>query len=93
MNRLRYVLLLYLITLSCSDEPTSSDPNQQVQINQIKLDEAFNSARNLNRVKCLIVSLQDTFYRAEFFLQGAEIQDHDVMSVTKSVTSLLIKSS
>ena len=92
MNRLCFILLLFLITLSlsCSDESTSSNPDQQIQIDLVKLNEAFDSARNLNRVKCLIVSCQDTFYKADFFLPGAETQTHDVMSVTKSVTSLLI---
>jgi CubicO group peptidase (beta-lactamase class C family) len=56
----------------------------------MELENAFTSARNSSRVKCLIVSCQDTFYKAEFFLPGAETQHYDVMSVTKSVTSLLI---
>ena len=92
MYRLNYLLCFFLITLilSCSEEPISSNPNQQIQIDQIKLNSAFDSARNLGRVKCLIVSCQDTFHKAEFFLPGAETQHHDVMSVTKSVTSLLI---
>jgi CubicO group peptidase (beta-lactamase class C family) len=94
MKRLKYLsyLLTALITFSCSEETTIEvlNSNHQIQIDQNGLDNAFTSARNLNRVKCLIVSCQDTFYKAEFFLPGAETQHHDVMSVTKSVTSLLI---
>jgi CubicO group peptidase (beta-lactamase class C family) len=94
MKRLIYIsyFLIALITSSCSEDSIIEVPssNQQIQIDQISLENAFTSARNLNRVKCLIVSCQDTFYKAEFFLPGAETQHHDVMSVTKSVTSLLI---
>ena len=81
-----YVLICFF--WSCSEDPLNS--SQQIQINQVQLNSAFDSARNLGRVKCLLVSCQDTFYKAEFFLPGAETQTHDVMSVTKSVTSLLI---
>lgn len=81
-----YVLICFF--WSCSEDPLNS--SQQIQINQVQLNSAFDSARNLSRVKCLIVSCQDTFYKAEFFLPGAETEEHDVMSVTKSVTSLLI---
>ncbi len=81
-----YVLIYFFS--SCSEDPLNS--SQQIQINQVQLNSAFDSARNLGRVKCLLVSCQDTFYKAEFFLPGAETQTHDVMSVTKSVTSLLI---
>jgi CubicO group peptidase (beta-lactamase class C family) len=92
MYRLKSFFCYFLITLtlSCSEDPITSNPNQQIQVDQIKLNRAFDSARNLSRVKCLIVSCQDTFYKAEFFLPGAETEHHDVMSVTKSVTSLLI---
>ncbi|MCW8810824.1 MAG: beta-lactamase family protein [Ignavibacteriaceae bacterium] len=81
-----YVLICFF--LSCSEDPLNS--SYHIQINQDQLNSAFDSARNLGRVKCLLVSCQDTFYKAEFFLPGAETQTHDVMSVTKSVTSLLI---
>lgn len=94
MQRLIYIFyfILIFIILSCTEDPVTPtpSPNQQIQIDQNKLDLAFTSARDLSRVKCLIVSCQDTFYKAEFFLPGAETQRHDVMSVTKSVTSLLI---
>jgi CubicO group peptidase (beta-lactamase class C family) len=92
MYRLNYILyfLFFFLIYSCSEEPTTSNPNQQIQIDQNQLNSAFDSARNLGRVKCLIVSCQDTFYKAEFFQAGVETQTHDVMSVTKSVTSLLI---
>ena len=90
MKRLIYIFHFALIFafLSCAEESVA--PSQQIRIDQVKLNSAFTSARNLARVKCLIVSFQDSFYRAEYFLTGAETQPSDVMSVTKSVTSLLI---
>ncbi len=91
MKRLRFFFNLVLVftLLSCSKNPVS--PTQDsIQIDLDKLNLAFNSARDLARVKCLVVSCNDTFYKAQFFLSGAETQPHDVMSVTKSVTSLLI---
>ena len=81
-----YVLICFFS--SCSEDPLN--PSNQIQINQDQLNSAFDSARNLGKVKCLLVSCQDTFYKEEFFLPDAETQTHDVMSVTKSVTSLLI---
>lgn len=92
MYRHNYILFFLFITLiySCSEEPITSNPHQQIQIDQNQLNSAFEAARNLGRVKCLLVSCQDTFYKAEFFIPGSETQTHDVMSVTKSVTSLLI---
>ena len=91
MKRLSFFFNLVLIStlLSCSKNPVS--PTQgYIQIDLDKLNLAFSSARDLARVKCLVVSCNDTFYKAQFFLPGAETQPHDVMSVTKSVTSLLI---
>jgi CubicO group peptidase (beta-lactamase class C family) len=91
-HKYNFYLILATLILSCTENTIIEipDSNQQIQIDQISLENAFTSARNLSRVKCLIVSCQDTFYKAEFFLPGAEIEHHDVMSVTKSVTSLLI---
>ncbi len=90
--RLKYILIFPVIILGfcCSDEPVTVVPDQGVHIDITRLNIAFESAKNLGRVKCLLISCQDTFYRAEFFRPGAETQPHDVMSVTKSVTSLLI---
>ncbi|MCW8804800.1 MAG: hypothetical protein OQK57_10400, partial [Ignavibacteriaceae bacterium] len=62
-----YVLICFIS--SCSEDPLN--PSNHIQINQVQLNSAFDSARNLSRVKCLIVSCQDTFYKAEFFLPGA----------------------
>jgi len=78
------------LLLSCCEDSITSNPNQQIQIDYNRLDNAFSAAENLGRVKFLIVSCQDTFYKAEFFLPSAETQAHNVMSVTKSVTSILI---
>lgn len=90
MKRMIYILHFgFIFTfLSCTEE--SLTPSQQIQIDQVRLNSAFTSARNLTRVKCLVVSCRDSFYKSEFFLPGAETQPSDVMSVTKSVTSLLI---
>ena len=90
MQRTIYIILLIpiIIFFSCSDE--SIAPTQEIRINQIQLNSAFASAKNLGNVKCLIVSCNESFYKTEFFLPFAETQPHDVMSVTKSVTSLLI---
>ena len=92
MHRLYYIIFFLLITLllSCCEDSITSNSNQQIQIDYNRLDNAFSAAENLGRVKFLIVSCQDTFYKSEFFLPGAETQAHDIMSVTKSVTSLLI---
>lgn len=92
MHRLFYILFFLLISLllSCCEDSITPNPNQQIQIDYNRLDNAFSAAENLGRVKFLTVSCQDTFYKAEFFLPGAETQAHDVMSVTKSATSLLI---
>lgn len=92
MNRIKYFIYFFSIFLiiSCYEDPVTSDSNDKIQIDHIQLNDAYDSARNLGRVKCLIVSCQDTFYKAEFFLPAADTIPHDVMSVTKSVTSLLI---
>lgn len=92
MSKLKYTLLLSLIILefSCSEDSINSNTENQIQVNYNQLNSAFDSARNLGRIRFLTVSCQDTFNKTEFFLAGAETQAHDVMSVTKSVTSLLI---
>jgi len=92
MNKFKYSLYFAAIFLvvSCYDDPLISDSNEEIQIDQLQLNNAFDSARNLGRVKCLLVSCKDAFYKDEFFLPGADTIPHDVMSVTKSVTSLLI---
>ena len=92
MNKLKYFFCFSTIFLviSCSDDPVTSDSYEEIEIDLLQLNNAIDSARNLGRVKCLLVSCQDTFYKAEFFLPGADTIAHDVMSVTKSVTSLLI---
>ncbi len=92
MYRLIYILLLLFaaLNLSCSENTVSTGIENQISINYDRLNSAFDSAENLGRVKCMIVSCQDTFRKSEYFLPGAETEPHDVMSVTKSVTSLLI---
>lgn len=92
MSKISHILLLILIILnfSCSEVSITPNTENHVQVNNNQLNAAFDTARNLGRVRFLIVSCQDTFYKAEYFLAGAETQPHDVMSVTKSVTSLLI---
>ena len=82
-----FICAAVLVFYSCSD---TVSPGGEIKIDQDRLNSAFTSARNSGRIKCLIVSYKDNIYKSEYFLSNAQTQTQDIMSVTKSVSSLLI---
>lgn len=80
--------LLVLCLASCSDGGLQTDPVPAVD--EKRLDSAFSLAREFNSMKSLIVARGDAILREEYFGAGGADLQHDVRSVTKSVTSLLV---
>ncbi len=80
------LVCLALSTLSCSETVTENDG----VVDTARLDEAFIAARQFANLKCLVISQNGTIVREEYFNDGGPDIQHDVRSVTKSVTGLLI---
>ena len=87
-----FVFSIILFFSSCrSDinvEPKDNGSSLQIDTTQINL--AFEEAKLNSRIQCLIVTIPDSYYKEEFFISYSETNPHDVMSVTKSVTSILV---
>ncbi len=80
------LVCLALSTLSCSQTAADSDGG----VDTARLDGAFVAARQFSNLKCLVVSQNGKIVREEYFNDGGPDIPHDVRSVTKSVTGLLI---
>ncbi len=78
-------VILYLSFVSCS---TINDPAQS--INNVKLNEAFEQAKQIGNLKSLVVSHNGIVVKEAFYNEGGKDAAHDVRSVTKSVIAILI---
>ncbi len=81
-------LIIYSLSIiSCSKDKVT---NPVVGVDIAKLDEAFAQAQQIENLKCLIVSHNGQIIKEAFYKDGGPDIAHDVRSVTKSVTGLLI---
>lgn len=86
LNRF-FLAAIVIFLVSCSG---TNNVEPAGTINSQQLEEAFTSARSMGGLKSLVVSHNGTIIKEEYF-NGANADDaFNVMSVTKSVTSLLI---
>lgn len=93
VNTLRRVLLTMLILpafilVSCSGKRNAVEDLHTVD--RHKLDDAFTVAAQFSNLRCLIVSQNGVILKEAFFRNSGPNIPHDVRSVTKSITGLLI---
>lgn len=80
-----YIIALFIFSCSGSDSVMP-----QGYINTQQLDEVFISAGSMAGLKSLVVSQNGTIIKEQYFNGGSADAVYNVMSVTKSVTSLLL---
>lgn len=80
----QFFLLLFLAT-NCS-----KDQHETGLVDYNRLNEAFTDAEQIDNIKSLVIYYQDTIIKESFYGTGAADVRHDVRSVTKSVSSILI---
>jgi len=93
MNKLFLISISALSTflvLSYSSCALDNIADAQQSVNQQKLNDAFNTLGNVGGIKSIIVSQNDSIVKEQFFNSSGPDIAHDVRSVTKSVTALLI---
>jgi hypothetical protein len=78
-------VLFFILFISCSKE-SPIEP----KIDDQKLNDAFSLARQISNLKSLVVSSNGTIIKEMYLGTGGADSIHDVRSVTKSFTSLLI---
>ena len=79
------IVILIVLFANCKKN-SSTKPS----IDNQKLDEAYASAQQISNLKSLVIFHDDTIIKEAFYGTGGADIRHDVRSVTKSVTSLLI---
>jgi hypothetical protein len=77
--------LFFFFSFSCSILSGESDP----EVDNAKLDEAFQQAKKISGIKSLLVSKNGVIIREEYFNNGGKDIQQDVRSVTKSVVAIL----
>jgi CubicO group peptidase (beta-lactamase class C family) len=82
-----FSILLISSFTSCTLD-NIADANQSV--NQQLLNDAFNTLANVEGIKSIIVSQNDSIINEQYFNSSGPEVAHDVRSVTKTVTALLI---
>jgi CubicO group peptidase (beta-lactamase class C family) len=84
------LLLVFLVggLASCSKHAT--EPAAEPEVNGEKIDEAYSVARQIGNLKSLVLWHDGSILREEYFGTGGANNAHDVRSVTKSVTGLLV---
>jgi CubicO group peptidase (beta-lactamase class C family) len=91
--RILFVLLLF-ICLSCKDEQEASIYSfplaNKNNINESALIKAYEKIDDLEQIQSLLVSRNGILISEAYFHDYSQNELHDVMSVTKSITSALI---
>jgi CubicO group peptidase (beta-lactamase class C family) len=82
------LLMAFLVFNSCSGKRNTVDNNHTVD--RQKLDAAFATAEQFSNLKCLIAAQDGVILKEAFYGTSGPNIPHDVRSVTKSVTGLLI---
>jgi CubicO group peptidase (beta-lactamase class C family) len=84
-------LLIIFLHISCSKEhSTEPVPDNQKSSGNQKIDDAFTQAGKLSGLKSLVVSKDGVILREAYYGSGGANLPHDVRSVTKTVSSLLV---
>jgi CubicO group peptidase (beta-lactamase class C family) len=92
MNKILFksILLLtlsFVLLTSC----TLEDINEaDLLVNEQQLNDSFTTLGNVRGMKSIIVSRNDTIVKEQYFYSSGPNIAHDVRSVTKTVTALLI---
>ncbi len=80
-------LLISLAIASCSLENISET---DLFVNQQQLNNAFTALSNVGGMKSIVISQNDTIVKEQYFNSSSLNTIHDVRSVTKTVTALLV---
>lgn len=80
-------IILSLTTTSCSLENISE---ADLYVNEQQLNNAFTTLSNVQGMKSIVISRNDTIVKEQYFNSSGSNIAHDVRSVTKTVTALLI---
>jgi CubicO group peptidase (beta-lactamase class C family) len=85
------IVLFLIIPISCTkDNSTQPSPPPASTYDSQKLNDAFTLAGTFSGLKCLVVSQNGIILKEAYFGSGGADVPHDVRSVTKTVTSLLV---
>jgi CubicO group peptidase (beta-lactamase class C family) len=79
--------LFFFVTNSCSLENIS---DAALYANEQQLNEAFTTISSARGIKSIVVSKNDNIIKEQYFNSSGPNIAHDVRSVTKTVTALLI---
>jgi CubicO group peptidase (beta-lactamase class C family) len=88
IDRLPFLVCLFLIRFFASCTEHSTEPASDVD--QSKIDAAFAQASQVSNLRCLVVWHNGTIVREAYYGTAGPGIAHDVLSVTKSVTALLV---
>ncbi len=88
--RIMFLLKLFVLFFLTSCARNSIEPEENIINNAPQLDEAFAQAETVTNIKSLIVSYNGSIVREKYWRNGGTNNIHDVRSVTKTVTGLLI---
>ena len=81
------IILLMLGGCICS---CKKDHSPEPSVDTKKLEEAFSSAKQIGNLKSLVVFHKNSIIKEVYYGTGGADLRHDVRSVTKSVTGILI---
>jgi len=89
MKNFLFILILFFITslTSCTLENINE---ADLFVNEQQLNNAFTTLSNVEGMKSIIISKNDTIVKEQYFNSSGPNVTYDVRSVTKTVTSLLI---
>lgn len=95
MRKVILISLLFaaLLITACEHDskPVEPEPpDETIVLDTARLDEAFNYARDNSGIRCLIVSNLDSVIKDYYARENYKTSAHEIMSVTKSVLSILI---
>ncbi|NWF90546.1 MAG: serine hydrolase [Ignavibacteriaceae bacterium] len=81
------LILFFILITSCSLENINET---DLFVNQQQLNNAFTTLSNVQGMKSIVVSQGDSIVKEQYFNSSGPNVAHDVRSVTKTVTALLI---
>ena len=84
---LSFLILLFSYFTSCSLENINET---DLFVNEQQLNDAFAALSNVEGMKSIVISKNDTIVKEQYFNSSGPKVAHDVRSVTKTVTALLI---
>ena len=88
ISRLSAFIIFIVLTFSCAKQ--SNEPEDQSGYDSPKIETAFLHASQIGNIKSLVVNYKGNIIKEQYWHSGGADNLHDVRSVTKSVTGLLV---